>query len=440
MVKTHKLHKILGISAGVFLLVLSISGFFLDHKKWSFLYTVTFNNVPSHIKLSEKKLFNAYYKNARHIIAGGYRGLFESYDSGKSFKKILSLQILSIVPYDNKLYIATSNGIYSYDFKNLKEIALRGDYITSLSISKYRIVVVIDKKELIILDRENLKIIDKKTVNIREEELQEDIKLSRFIRDLHYGRGLFDGDISLFINDYGAIISIFLSLSGYFIWFLIKLKKYPKIIRKSIKIHANIFTIIAVVPLFILTITGIFLDHSTVLSNFMHSVKISHSLLPPVYNRLKSDIWSVDFDGEIYRIGNRYGVYKSKNLSDWKLENKGFAYKMIRRGSILYVSGMGAPNRVYKDSKISILKNTPHMFRDIFMDNTQIKFFSNSQNEFKLPKFKNITLYTLLFTLHNGSFFSSWWIWINDIIAIFLIILYVTGIFRWGVKKYNLFR
>jgi len=443
MVKVYKLHKLLGISAGVILLILSVSGFFLNHNKWSFLYTTTFSNVPSHIKSSERRLFNAYYKdekNPKHIVVGGYRGLLESFDSGKNFSKISSLQILAIIPYDNKLYIATSNGVYSYDFKSLKELALQGKYITALSVSKHRIIAVIDKEKLVTLDKKSLKILNETTVNIKKAQLQEDIKLSRLVRDLHYGRGLFDGDISLLINDYGAIVLTFLSLSGYLIWFLIKQKKYPKISRKLIKTHANIFAIIATIPLFILAITGIFLDHSSGLTRFMNSVKIPHTILPPVYNTLHSDIWSVDFDGKAYRIGNRYGVYKSTNLKDWSLESKGFAYKMIRRGNILYISGMGAPNRVYKNNKITLLKKTPHMFRDIFIDDGDVKYFSSSQKEFKLPEFQSVTLYTLLFTLHDGSFFSSWWVWINDIAAIFLIILGITGLLRWRLRKRNMMR
>jgi len=156
MVKVYKLHKLLGISAGVILLILSVSGFFLNHNKWSFLYTTTFSNVPSHIKSSERRLFNAYYKdekNPKHIVVGGYRGLLESFDSGKNFSKISSLQILAIIPYDNKLYIATSNGVYSYDFKSLKELALQGKYITALSVSKHRIIAVIDKEKLVTLDK-----------------------------------------------------------------------------------------------------------------------------------------------------------------------------------------------------------------------------------------------------------------------------------------------
>ena len=439
MVKAYKLHKILGISAGLILLVLSISGFFLNHNKWSFLYTTTFSNVPSHILHTQNRLFTSYYQeanNPKHIIVGGYRGLFETINGGNKFRKIASFQILAIIPYVDKLYIATSNGIYTYDHKQLKQVALDGEYITAMSIAKDKIVAVVDKQDLVVLDRNILKVLHKTQVYIDKKLLNKDICLSRFVRDLHYGRGLFDGNLSLFINDYGAIVLTFLALSGYIIWFFIKRKKYPKLVRKLIKLHANIFVIFAILPFTILAVTGIFLDHASALSQFMRSVTISHTILPPVYSTLKNDIWSVDYDGKIYRIGNRYGIYKSKNLKDWSFDNRGFAYKMIRKNNKLYISGMGAPNRVLENGKYKVLKNTPHMFRNVILQNNKVIYFSSmNYKDFKLPTFNNIALYTLLFSLHNGSFFSSWWVWINDFAAIILMLLSITGVIRWQALK-----
>ena len=438
MVKIYKLHKVAGISAGILLLFLSISGFFLDHDKWSFLYTTTFSSVPSQTLKSEKRLFTSYYvdeQNYQHILVGSHRGLFESFNSGEKFSNISNLQVLAIVPFTNELYLATSNGIYSYKDSHLKQIALDSEYITSLSLSKEKIVAVIDKATLVTIDKQTRDILQTTTVQIDKKLLQEDIKLSRLVRDLHYGRGLFDGDISLLINDYATLILTFLALSGYIILFLIKGKKHPKLVRKLIKTHANTFAILAIFPLIILTITGIFLDHSSGLGKFMKSVTVSHSLLPPVYDTLESDIWSVDFDGENYRIGNRYGVYASKDLKSWHLESKGFAYKMLRRGESLYISGMGAPNRLLNNDSYILLPHTPHMFRDIIKRENNVQYFSTMSNDFKMPTIEDITLYNLLLSIHDGTFFNSWWVWINDYAAIMLIVLSITGTTRWIVKK-----
>lgn len=415
---------------------MGISGFLLDHDKWSFLYSISFKEVPSIVYKSDRKLFNSYIvdkDDSKHIIVGSNRGICESYDGAQSFRKMLDIQTLALKKDESGIYAATSNGLYFYYKGRWDRVALEGKYLTSLAISDDKILTVIDKKQLVLIDKKNFKVIKKIRVKIDKKELQEDIKLSRFVRDLHYGRGLFDGDISLLINDCGGLVMSFLAISGFVIWYMIRKKRYAKYTKKLIKYHANLFVIIAFMPIFILSVTGVFLDHSSSLAKFMKSVNISHEILPPVYSTLESDIWSVDIDGKTIRIGNRYGVYKSDDTKNWKLENRGFAYKLIRDGELLYVSSMGAENRIY-DGKWKVLKDTPHMFKSVIKTEDKVKYFSPHNYDFILPQFKDATLYSLLLTLHDGTFFSSWWVWINDYAAFTLLILTITGTSRWYRK------
>lgn len=440
MVSITKLHKLAGLSAGLVLLLLGVTGFFLDHDKWSFLYTTTLKHLPQASQKIDNKLYDSYWidpKDSKHIIVGGKRGLFESYNTGKSFILISSLQILGLRQDSSGIYLATSDGIYTLQNSKLLLFGLKNEYITSISLSPQSIVAVVDKHTLVKLSKVSHSILSRSIVEIPKPKLIEDIKLSRFVRDLHYGRGLFEGDISLLINDYGAIIVSFLALSGYIIWWIIHSKSAPKLARKLIRLHSNIFVILSLIPLVILAITGIFLDHADGLGKFMSSITIKNSFLPPVYSSLKYDIWSVDYDGKVYRIGNRYGIYKSDDLKHWDLENRGLAYKMIRKNDALYVSGMGAPNRIYKDSW-QILPHTPHMFRDVFQEKNKILFFSPHQSSMPLPKLKETTLYALLLSIHDGSFFSSWWIWINDYASFALLLLGFTGTLRWNKRRKSL--
>ena len=437
MVKLFKLHKFFGLSAGLVLLVLGITGFFLDHKQWNFLYTTSFENLPASAFKEDKKLFDAYLLDSNdfeHIIVGGKRGIFESFDEGKTYKEMSNLQCLGIRRDKDATFAATSDGIYKLKANKWVPFALQGKYTNSLTISDKYIVASVEKHKLVVINRENALVVSSSIVNIESDQLQDDIKLGRFVRDLHYGRGLFDGDISLLINDYGSIVISLLALSGYIIWWLIRSKSKAKLSRKLIRWHANFFAVLSLIPLIILTVTGIFLDHSGGLAKFMKSTTVPNEILPPVYSSLKHDIWSVDFDGKTYRIGNRYGVYKSQNLNDWKQESKGLAFRMIRKKDILYVSGMGAPNRVY-DGTWHILKGAPHMYRDVYELDGELKFFSAHNYEGNLPSFKDATLYSLLLTLHDGSFFASWWKWINDFVSIGLIVLGISGTVRWIHKK-----
>ena len=438
MVKLHQLHKFAGLSAGLVLLILGITGFFINHDKWSFLYTTTFNYVPDTVKKADTKLFETYWvdaKNQEHYIVGGKRGIFESFDGGQSFEMMTPLQGLSIKDDKEGMFAATNDGIYTLVANVWKPYALSGEYITSLSLSEKKIVAIIDKHLLVTLQREDAKVLSETVVNIDASKLQKDIKLSRFVRDLHYGRGLFDGDISLLLNDYGAIVISLLAVSGFLIWWLIRTKKNPKLSRGLIRWHANMFAIVAIIPLVILAITGVFLDHSKGLGQLMRSTTIPHAILPPVYDSLKHDIWSVDYDGEVYRIGNRYGIYSTSDLKIWKEEAKGLAYRMIRHDETLYVSGMGAPNRVY-DGEWKILPKTPHMFRDITFENEKIHYFAPCGHcAQKTPKFEDATFYSLMLTLHDGTFFAEWWVWVNDYAALAVIVLSITGAIRWQRKR-----
>ena len=438
MVKLHQLHKIAGLSAGLVILVLSVTGFFLNHDKWDFLYSVTFKYVPDAVKKADDRLFEAYWidpKNSERYIVGGKRGIYESLDAAKNFHKMTSLQCLAIRSDKDGVFAATSDGVYKLANESWTPYALSGEYVTSISLSENNVVAVIDKHLLVTLRREDAKVLNEAIVEIEASKLKEDVKLSRFVRDLHYGRGLFEGDASLLINDYGAIAISWLAISGYFIWWLIRKKKNPKLSRKLIRWHANGFAIAAIVPLVILAVTGVFLDHSKGLANFMKSVTIPHSILPPIYDSLEHDVWSVDYDGKTYRIGNRYGIYGSKDLKRWEQEAKGLAYRMVRKNNLLYVSGMGTPNRIY-DGEWKILLKTPHMFRDVAIVNGEPRYFATRKSTMQgVPKLDDATFYSLMLTLHDGTFFAEWWVWVNDYAAIALMVLCVTGTIRWRRKK-----
>jgi hypothetical protein len=440
----RKIHKISGLIAGVVILILSITGFFLDHYSWKFLHTTTLKDVPSYLYKLNKGSFYVYLINPndeKHIITGGARGIYESFDAGENFIQTLDEVVYSIKNSDGFLYVATANGIYKKEFKSIKwnKYLLDGKIIKSLNIYKDRLLAVEDKTNVIFVDLNTSQILFDKEVTIPKELLTNDITLSRLVRDIHYGRGLFDGHISLLINDYAAIVLIILGFSGFILWWLIynvkNSKRYKNSIKYFVKLHSNIFSIIAIIPIILLIISGIFLDHGKDLNKFMNEITISNKFLPPVYKTLKSDIFGADFDGENFYIGNRFGIFKSSDLINFEFVSEGFAYKMIRKGDVLYVSGMGSSNRILDNNSFKVLENAPHMFKDVFLKDGNIEYFSSHNNDVKLPVLDNITLHTLLYSLHDGSFFASWWVWVNDLASILLLVLLITGFIRWYLRS-----
>ena len=193
----RKLHKISGLTAGVIILILSITGLFLNHDNWKFLHNITLQNVPLELYKSNNKTFTSYLINQNdenHIITGGTRGVYESFDQGKTFVETLDEVVYSIKNDDNFLYVATGNGLYKKEFKSTiwNKYLLDGKIITSLNIYKDSLLAVEDKTKVILVDLNNDSILVNSGINIPKELLNSDITLSRFVRDLHYGRGLFD--------------------------------------------------------------------------------------------------------------------------------------------------------------------------------------------------------------------------------------------------------
>ena len=117
MLKLFKLHKFFGLLVGLLLLILGLTGFFINHKQWNFLYTTTFNNMPNSTLTEDKKLVEAYLvdnDDTDHIIVGGKRGIYETFDEGDSYSKMSDLQCLALkmmLPQPMQLHLMVS--IYS---------------------------------------------------------------------------------------------------------------------------------------------------------------------------------------------------------------------------------------------------------------------------------------------------------------------------------------
>lgn len=403
------------------------------------MYSTTFTSVPKSAIEQDESLINGYWidpANENHIIVAGKRGVFESGNKGKSFISRLLMPCNALNVYDGVLYVATHEGIYRQSKEgSLVLLVLSEKNINAMRVYANRIVVSVDKSEIIVMDLEG-KILLRAKPQIKSSELNHDITLARLIRDIHYGRGLFDGIWSLMINDFATIMLSFLLISGMVMSLLIyqtrkKIANRGKSIRVILNLHATSISILAGIPLILIALSGILLDHSKLFSPFLKSVDIAPAFQPPVYHHLSEDIWSVDYDGEMYRIGNRHGIYQSSDLQEWHFENKGFAYKMIRNDALLYVSGMSAPNRILEQGKWGGLEDAPHMFKDVFRVNGKVEYLKGHKNSLPLPHFQDATLYSVLFTLHDGSFFGDWWVYVNDVAAVILIFLLISGTILW---------
>lgn len=448
----RKWHQKAGITAGLFLFILALTGFFLNHDQWKFQYHWTFPNsiLPEAVAEADIKLFQTktlHPANSQWIILGGLRGVFVSQDGGQHYQQSSQQQFYALSWVGETLYAATDNGVLrSTDFGiHWKPWALQGRWVNALAVDGDSLLASVDKSQLVHLSLEG-QILREGGVNIPESELAPSITLSRFVRDFHYGRGFLDDGWSLWLNDIATWILILSIFTGIFTWWSLKRARVKRQIsrakmgwvKRSIRIHRHGVMLLALPFLVLFAITGIVLDHSAFFSPYLKEVKWSQSTLPPVYQTLREDIWAVDIEEDenhqpIYRIGNRYGVYESRDLTTWKIVSEGFAYRMQRLGETLYVSGMGSSPRSYHSDLGWQVLEAPSMFRNVYQSTESVGFFGGhgERADWQVPMLKNSTFYSIMLTLHDGTFFASWWIWVNDFASVLLLLLLITGVIRW---------
>ncbi|NPA17347.1 MAG: PepSY domain-containing protein [Aquificae bacterium] len=441
-----RLHRLAGILIGFWLFNLSLTGFFLNHEKnnfdMGFMWSIT---LPSDI-------FNDYaISHHGHREITGYkihpekdwkalasmRGLF--IDRGYGFKRVYTGRVFQIEPARDRdfrenfdtLYLATDRGVIKIDWEGKYSVAgLYGKVITSISVYGDRIVAVDMKKDVYMLKDGKWEYIELPS----EADIPPDVRFGRFVRDFHYGRGLFVNPVSMLINDFASLWWLWLSVSGYVIYLTYKKLKKKKAagiqIRKLVKLHGNIISIVLIPILFLLALTGLFIDHPRFFRPFI-SFSIPTAVMPPVYHEPQKDIWGVDYDGKFIRIGTRHGLYRVED-SRLVLESPGFAYRVIRVENRLYISGMGSPSRFYSDGKWQRIKGHVHMPVDFIKTDKGVEPVNRRKLDFRPD---TLPLYTFFVTLHDGSFFHEYFIYLNDLSVVLTFVLLYTGTIRYLKRR-----
>ena len=447
---TFKLHKLVGIFVSFWLFNLALTGFLLNHEKnllnFDFLWNI---NIPDRFfskdalerhRFREVTSYKVHHKKHWEAI-GSMRGFYVN--KGNGFKKIFDGKVFKIEPYRDSnfrenfdvLYLATNKGIYKYTWIGVPiRLDLKEKNITSISINGNWIVFVKNKKDIYMYNLHTGNIM---SIIPYVSEIPKNISLNRFVRDFHYGRGVFTNPFSAYMNDFFAIWMIIMIFSGFAILFIykyLKIYKYKKGKNKlnfAIKLHSNKITLISIPFVFLLTITGIFIDHPKFFKPITN-LKINTSIMPPAYHLPEKDIWDIDFDGKYIRIGTRIGIYKTNiskiqgNKLKFSLEKSVFAYKFIRNGKVLFLSGMGNPS--------FRLENGNWKMVNIHMPVDFVKGKPIKRNE--LPIFSNtLPLYAFLLTLHDGSFFDKNLIYLNDLSGFLVVVLLITGLIRYMKRK-----
>lgn len=492
--RARKLHTWAGLGAGLWLAILGITGFVLDHRDWSWMwqYTVPELLVPDQVvdkaRNGTVKLYQINPDRPAQRVAGGPQGLWMSVDGGQQWKPVTfetsaAMPGINVILDDSgsswsKLWLGTRNGVWRLDpvTGSAQPVALEGENITALSEgpTPRELLGVVDKSwvfRLILTGGVQPERIDVAPPN--PDQLPGHIDISRLVHDLHFGRGTLAEPFSLLANDIGAWIMLLLPVSGFLFWWLprrwgsIPKAKKPrastrkKTMRWVYRLHGPVLGVVAVIPFLYLTTTGIILDHASGLRPWMKSIHIARALQPPVY-RLRS------WDNEIYAIagypgdrnrfslGTRLGLFTTRDGGqNWAREtgkpfDPGFVWTLRRHGDELLIGSMGGPNLQRSEGNgWRPVKGTGHMPTDITRDGNGGYLWLNHEGlqpgtsaarrlpaQHNFPRVDGVPWYFVIDGLHSGVLIHAQWKWVNDLVALACLLLTITGLMRWWRQRW----
>ena len=381
------IHKWAGLFAALWLAVLGFTGFFLtqDTKRGlqQAIVPALLTTKPLQINAQRNamRLWQVDPRDSKYHLSGGSRGLWWSADSAGHWEKTSfdvsgTPQIFVIEPDPQlgweKLWLGTDDGVFTSIDKGVTahQVSLRGDMITSIVAGSdpSEMLGVIDRTSLFKYKTASPDKIEYISITSLDKSAQpQETRLHKYLRSLHFGRGLFDADTSRLINQFGAIALFVLCITGLLYWGLPKLwmarakagrSTDPHAKRQTIvwlfRMHGATFGILAAPIILYLAITGIIIGHDKELGWWMRGTRIKNEYFTPA---LKLSSWDGRIDAIAaypgvpgsFSIGNHFGLFTTvDNGQTWARDEDakgvaiGGASRMRRLSDKLFImAGMG---------------------------------------------------------------------------------------------------
>lgn len=481
-----KIHKYAGLTACAWLLVLGVTGFLLDHHEWRWLNQTS---VPA--TWTSKQIGRLVPGTViRHIaVSGGSimgaseRGAWYSRNRGKQWMPIKFAgeaeqpQVHAVAGLGRgsatRQYLATDDGLWllSADQRLAQRAGLDGDNLTSMSEGYVdgTLVVVRDRSTLLQVEPGG-RIVD---IPLRPNLIGvgADVPIRRVVMDIHFGRGLLGGRWSVWLNDLGGLAMTMLSVTGLGYWWVtrpgrrrgLSISAQRGAIRWLFRSHGPVIGLVAVVPIFYLSITALPLNH---IYGFIASVEgksVSRAVLPPAY-RLTTFDDAIDGvaawpsrPGRI-SLATRLGMIESRdNGQSWRRDltmpvpDGAPGANLFRTGTHIF-AGIGGGDNFMRDAtgrweridgpSAAITSMAPWdggwMVKDsrsFFVGRTGSRQFTDVKIPFKAAA-PGTPLFLFVADVHAGVIFHEQFKWLNDLFAVLAILLALSGPVIWFRRKW----
>lgn len=495
-VMVGKIHKWAGLVAALWLAVLAVTGLMQLHRQeWSWLWTSGPALDESIVSDDDKQLWRHHQvdpRNPRMRVASGAAGAWLSRDGGKQWQRLafgthLQRNVLALETTDVDgrwtVYAGTNDGVWRMDAAGSRMLpaGLQGQAVGSLSTEGQRLLAEVDGSRLYLgVQGGNAVAWSAVALGPLGHVSPAAVDLGRFLQDIHVGRGLFGERVDHVLWTVSAVGLLLLCLTGVLYWASLRWqtqsRKRPKekrptpqalrraqdILRWTFRGHAMVIGIALALPLLIIFLTGLYQDHRTDLQMRFRQIQVPSALLPPSYrgSDWHGQIGNVglgrDDAGEFMAIGNRRGVFISRDAGATWQRDKGFmgpAMRMRSVGGELFVPGrMMRRVQVRRDGHWQVLQVPPPvvMANELSAGPGGMLWWQRGGKIFRTtvdgeargvmphspPRIGYLPWGSFFTELHKGALFSSKWKWVNDLFALMGIALVITGFLRWLKRRW----
>lgn len=491
-----KIHKWLGLTAGLWLFVLGATGVLLDRHESRFLNQTTVpidvlsDPVKRLVPVSVMRQLIGDADNPNRMVGASWRGMWRTEDGGDSWVAVAfagyrggTPQVYSLLADPaggiDRSWIATDDGLWQLQQGQAVRVAFAGKSLQSLSqLANTSVLIgVIERTNLFTLDSAQAEFSPRSLTIADVDAMSRDsIGLGRYLLGIHVGAGLLPEPWGIYLNDLGGIAFMVLAITGFLYWFFPRYWKKRRgtgglfskhkgtTLRVIYRSHAPILGIMAALPIFYLSATALFANHATELFQPVSKIDVPSALIPPGFSQfgLAGEIQQVVGDpvnAERIYVATRAGIYSSDNLGkSWQVmtdqpintfEIGGLSTFFRVDGALFLGVTVGKnfvklPNEESWRPLVGPFTSVSSGFSSAdayYLRNSQGVFVGNPAVELvksaiKSPQLEGAPLFLLLTDIHIGFIISTQFKWVNDFVALLALGLVLSGLFMWWSKKW----